>query len=83
MATLTIRKLPDSIKAKLRTRAARTGRSMEAEARQILVAATAAEEGPSAPEDLQLLVDDLYRGRRPSGVVDELIAERRRSAGEE
>ncbi len=37
MATLTIRKLDDSVKAKLRVRAAENGRSMEEEARAILV----------------------------------------------
>jgi len=36
MATLTIRKLDDSVKAKLRVRAAQNGRSMEEEARAIL-----------------------------------------------
>ena len=36
MATLTIRDLDDSLKLGLRTRAARHGRSMEEEARQIL-----------------------------------------------
>lgn len=36
MATLTIRKLDDSAKAKLRVRAAQNGRSMEEEARLIL-----------------------------------------------
>jgi plasmid stability protein len=36
MASLTIRNLDDSLKAKLRLRAARHGRSMEEEARQLL-----------------------------------------------
>ncbi len=36
MASLTIRKLDDSVKAKLRVRAAEHGRSMEEEARAIL-----------------------------------------------
>ncbi|HZC70921.1 MAG TPA: hypothetical protein VE442_09520 [Jatrophihabitans sp.] len=36
MATLTIRDLDDELKAKLRLRAARHGRSMEAEARAVL-----------------------------------------------
>jgi antitoxin FitA len=36
MASLTIRKLDDSVKAKLRVRAAENGRSMEEEARAIL-----------------------------------------------
>jgi plasmid stability protein len=36
MASITIRKLDDRVKAKLRLRAARHGRSMEEEAREIL-----------------------------------------------
>jgi antitoxin FitA len=39
MATLTIRKIDDEIKVKLRVQAARNGRSMEAEVREILAAA--------------------------------------------
>ncbi len=36
MASITIRNIEDSVKAELRVRAARHGRSMEEEARQIL-----------------------------------------------
>jgi plasmid stability protein len=39
MATLTIRDLDDAVKARLRIRAAENGRSMEAEARELLAAA--------------------------------------------
>lgn len=39
MATLNIRQLPDDVHARLRVRAARNGRSMEAEARHILAGA--------------------------------------------
>lgn len=39
MGTLTIRDLDDDVKARLRVRAAHNGRSMEAEAREILAAA--------------------------------------------
>lgn len=39
MATLTLRGVPDEVKEKLRVRAARNGRSMEAEARAIIEAA--------------------------------------------
>ncbi len=42
MATLTIRDLDDDLKAELRVRAARNGRSMEAEVRAILQSALAA-----------------------------------------
>ena len=43
MATMTIRHLDDDVKARLRVRAARHGRSMEEEARSILRAALATE----------------------------------------
>ncbi|MCA2216943.1 FitA-like ribbon-helix-helix domain-containing protein [Jidongwangia harbinensis] len=46
MAALSIRDLDDSVKEKLRLRAARHGRSMEAEIRLILTAAATEEEGP-------------------------------------
>jgi plasmid stability protein len=36
MASITIRKIDDSVKSKLRIRAAQNGRSMESEAREIL-----------------------------------------------
>lgn len=39
MASITIRKLDDAVKSKLRIRAARHGRSMEEEAREILKSA--------------------------------------------
>ena len=41
MASLTIRRLDDSVKARLRSRAAKHGRSMEEEAREILRASVA------------------------------------------
>lgn len=43
MAALSIRDLDDSVKEKLRLRAARHGRSMEAEIRDILTTAVASE----------------------------------------
>ncbi|TAJ48939.1 MAG: plasmid stabilization protein [Herbiconiux sp.] len=43
MATITVRDLDEATRSKLRTRAARNGRSMEAEVREILTAAVAAE----------------------------------------
>ena len=46
MAALSIRDLDDSVKEKLRLRAARHGRSMEAEIRLILTEATTEEERP-------------------------------------
>jgi antitoxin FitA len=46
MASITIRRLDDGVKAKLRVRAARHGRSMEAEAREILKAELTARRAP-------------------------------------
>ncbi|WP_239168507.1 FitA-like ribbon-helix-helix domain-containing protein [Paractinoplanes deccanensis] len=46
MAALSIRDLDDSVKEKLRQRAARHGRSMEAEIRLILTAAATEDERP-------------------------------------
>ena len=45
MASITIRRLDDSAKARLRVRAAQHGRSMEEEAREILKGALAKTEG--------------------------------------
>jgi plasmid stability protein len=49
MATITVRDLDDSTRSKLRVRAARNGRSMEAEVREILTAAVAAQPSDGAP----------------------------------
>ena len=46
MANLTIRKLPDEIKQRLRERAAKNGRSLEDEARRALIALVKPEERP-------------------------------------
>ena len=89
MATLNIRNLPDEVHRRLRIRAAEHGRSMEAEARAILGAATAqpppgaTETGLEKARRLQEFVDKLYGGRKPKNAVDELIAERRREAARE
>jgi plasmid stability protein len=48
MASITIRKLDDGVKLKLRIRAAQHGRSMEEEAREILSEATA-DTGKNSP----------------------------------
>jgi antitoxin FitA len=47
MASITIRKLPESTKRRLRLRAARNGRSMEQEARELLEAGLAQPEAQS------------------------------------
>ena len=84
MATLNIRNLPDEVHRRLRVRAAEHGRSMEAEARAILAAATAPPETALAKaRRLQEFVDKLYGDRKPKNAVDDLIAERRREATRE
>lgn len=83
MATLNIRNLPDDVHRSLRLRAARAGRSMEAEAREILARECRAERGLVAPASLQAFVDELYGAERPEDVVGSLIADRRREALQE
>lgn len=50
MATLTIRNLDEAVRQRLRVKAAERGRSMEAEAREILAAAVAESESKPEPE---------------------------------
>jgi hypothetical protein len=85
MAVLNIRNLPDDVHSRLRIRAAENHRSMEAEARAILTEAVAEPEEPldEGPEYLPDYIAWLYGGNVPTGVVDELIAERRREAEKE
>lgn len=81
MAILNIRNLPNEVHARLRLRAAKAGRSMEAEVRAILTAAVMREETLRLPPSvLQNWVDELYGPSKPANVVDDLIAERRREA---
>lgn len=56
---------------------------MEAEIRAILTEASLAEERRASAQALQAWVDELYGKNKPEGVVDELIAERRREASSE
>jgi len=66
MATLTIRNVDAAVKERLRVRAARHGRSMEAEARTILSEAVAAERDQTKPN-----LAEAIRGRfAPLGGVD-------------
>jgi len=80
MATLTIRNIPDEIRDRLRERAARAGRSMEAELRRIVEEAALAADQARSARALQEWVDEIYGGDKPRKVVDELLAERRREA---
>jgi plasmid stability protein len=65
MASITIRKLDEQTKARLRVRAAHRQRSMEDEARNILRAALGEED--SAPRNL---AETIRRRFRPLGGVD-------------
>jgi antitoxin FitA len=61
MASITIRRLEDSTKQRLRVRASRNGRSMEEEARQILKAALSKKSvpEPNLVESIRRIVDPL------------------------
>ncbi len=65
MASITIRKLDEQTKTRLRVRAAHRGRSMEDEARNILRAALSGED--AAPRDLG---EAIRRRFRPLGGVE-------------
>ena len=80
MAGLTIRNVPEEVRTRLRLRAAKAGRSAEAEARAILAAACLSVDKVRPPAELRAWVDQLYHGRKPRGVADALIEERRRRA---
>jgi plasmid stability protein len=71
MASITIRRLEDNVKARLRMRAARHGRSMEAEAREILKGALAARE-----QQARNLADAIRRHVEPLGGVDLQLPQR-------
>lgn len=77
MATLTIRKLDDSVKAKLRVRAAEHGRSMEEEAREILSHAIA----PSPVPRKMNMAERIRRRFAPLGGVDLKIPDRLTARG--
>ena len=72
MASITIRRLPETTKRRLRMRAARNGRSMEQEARELLEAGLARDD--SQPENLG---EAIRRRFAPLGGVDLKILPRR------
>jgi plasmid stability protein len=65
MASITVRRLNDTVKAKLRLRAASHGRSMEEEAREILKTGLRAERVPRLN-----LAQSIRRHIEPLGGVD-------------
>ena len=86
MAVLTIRNLPDEIRTRLRVRASRNGRSMEAEARAILSGAVNAPASDEMPEALARLQNWIAQSskKRPKamggGKIESFLRDRRRSA---
>ena len=83
MATLNIRNLPDETHRELRVRAARRNRSMEAEARSLLVAACAPPGAKVTAASLQAMIDEMYGAEKPANARGDLIRERREEAGRE
>lgn len=77
MATLTIRDLDDTVKARLRVRAAHNGRSMEAEARAILGAALAE---PATPGGLGSRIQQRFADLDDVDLVPPPRSEQPRSA---
>jgi plasmid stability protein len=71
MASITIRKLPENTKQRLRMRAARNGHSMEQEARQLLEAALARKD--AEPENIGEAIRKIFA---PFGGVDLQIPKR-------
>jgi plasmid stability protein len=60
MASITIRNLDESVKKRLKIRAAKHGRSMEEEAREILkVGVATSESGPNLYESIRALFEPL------------------------
>jgi plasmid stability protein len=84
MAVLNIRNLSEDVHQRLRERAERHHRSMEAEARMILTEVLIAER-KAAPslERVREMIEAHYGDQKPTGVVDEFIAQRRREAERE
>ncbi len=71
MASITVRNLEESLKRRLRVRAAENGRSMEQEAREILRAAL--DEDATPPSNLGTAIHQLFR---PLGGVEMEITPR-------
>jgi len=80
--TLTIRNLPQPVKQKLRLFAARNGRSMEAEAREILAQAVDGETilPPRSPEEMRerlLAMRGVWKERYEGKSTDQIMQELR------
>ena len=75
LATLTIRNLDDEVRDRLREQAARHGRSMEAEARSILLESV--NKRPRRVEDALIVMRKVFE---EAGFADDLDIEKRESA---
>lgn len=80
MATLTVRNLPDDVHTALRVRAAKAGRSMEEEVRQLIESAVKPSDVDARVARAQAKVREMFGGELPKGRVDAFIAERRAEA---
>ncbi len=80
MATLTIRNLDEGVKRRLRVTAARHGRSMEAEARDILAKGVDYSENPVAGQPIKRSFEHLVGIWKDKGTTDELMRELREEA---
>lgn len=88
MATLTIRNLPDEVRDRLRVRAAQKGRSMEAEARELIGRALGEAEPADKQADWKASIREAQEAfapyRNPDvSIIDELIGDRRLEAWRE
>ncbi len=84
MAILNIRNLDPEVHKALRQRAAENGRSMEAEAREILAkACTQRASKAEVVAEIQAEISRLMGDRKPKSGTDDLIRERRREARRE
>lgn len=84
MAILNIRNLPDEVHKALRVRAAEHGRSMEAEAREILASACKPKlSGEEVVRRFREAGRKAFGGKPPEGLLDEFLKERRAEAARE
>ncbi len=83
MATLNIRGLSQDVHQEHRLRAARHGRSIEAEARSILSEVCRPSEPAVSAADLQRIVDEMFGSEKPMNMVDEFLRWRREEAWRE
>lgn len=77
MAVLTVRNVPDTVRDRLRLRAARAGTSMEEQVRLILLQASLEPAKTTSAAALPAWVASLYGQKKPSDTVEALLIERK------